>query len=289
MDFKIRLADIPIEVHSQYDSLKEYCKDYVAGADGEKKSSEVNLGQEEHCRELMEIRITRADIEKEQEKVREDAVETESIEPQYSMQYLETLALLRKIAEELPDRDTFLMHGAVISWRGKAYMFTAPSGTGKSTHISLWKKYLGEDVQIINGDKPFIAVSETETRAYGTPWAGKERWQNHTSDTLKGICILAQAKENKIRRLSPGESLMYLLRQIHFTENPEKAGHILELVDQMLRQVPVWYLECDISEEAVKTSFEAMTGEEKWYEETNLLGDEGGSLLKGQYKTDTII
>lgn len=245
MDFKIRLAEIPIQVHSQYASLKEYCKDYVVEDIFSKKE--------------LEIEITPADIEREQEKVREDAGETGCTESQYSPQYLETLALLRKIAEELPDRDTFLMHGAVISWKGDAYMFTAPSGTGKSTHISLWRKYLGEEVQSINGDKPFISVSETGVRAYGTPWAGKERWQHNTSGPLKGICILAQAKENKIRKLSAGESLAYLLRQIHFTDNPEKAGHILELVDWMLRQVPVWYLECNISEEAMRTSFEAMT------------------------------
>lgn len=234
MEFKLRLADIPIRVHSQYDSLKEYCKDYVI----EEEPGEI------------EIWIPREDVEREQENVQDAG---------YTMQYLETLALLRKISEVLPERDVFLMHGAVISWRGDAYMFTAPSGTGKSTHVALWRKYLGEEVQVINGDKPFLSVSQEEVRVYGTPWAGKERWQNNTSGTLKGICILAQAKENKIRRLDGAEALPYLLRQIHFTENTQRAGRVLDLLDQMLKMVPVWYLECDISKEAVKTSFESMT------------------------------
>ena len=76
----------------------------------------------------------------------------------FAPEYLETLALLRKVAEVLPEKDGFLMHGAVIQWKDKAYMFTAPSGTGKTTHIRLWRKYLGQGVSIINGDKPFIRI-----------------------------------------------------------------------------------------------------------------------------------
>lgn len=274
MDFKIELAEIPIQVHSQYDSLKEYCKDYVV-KEPEKRTGDAAADtpqmmkdhrQAEECSENgLEIVITQDDIERERENSREEG-QQESAGAQYSPQYLETLVLLRKIAEELPDRDMFLMHGAVISWKGNAYMFTAPSGTGKSTHISLWRKYLGEGVQSINGDKPFLSVSDTEVRAYGTPWAGKERWQHNTSAPLKGICILSQAKENKIRKLTPGESLNYLLRQIHFTTTPEKAAHTLDLLDKLLTQIPVWYLECDISKEAMMLSFEALTGGdgEKW-------------------------
>lgn len=272
MNFKIKLAEIPIQVQSQYDSLKEYCKDYVV-EESENRTSDAGTSQmrkdyrqaEEGSKNGLEIVITPDDIERERENGQEEA-EQKSTASQYSPEYLETLVLLRKIAEELPDRDTFLMHGAVISWKDNAYMFTAPSGTGKSTHISLWRKYLGEGVQSINGDKPFLSVSDTEVRAYGTPWAGKERWQHNTSAPLKGICILAQAKENKIRKLTPGESLNYLLRQIHFTTTPEKAAHTLDLLDKLLTQIPVWYLECDISKEAMMLSFEALTGGdgEKW-------------------------
>ena len=202
MNFKIKLAEIPIQVQSQYDSLKEYCKDYVV-EESENRTSDAGTSQmrkdyrqaEEGSKNGLEIVITPDDIERERENGQEEA-EQKSTASQYSPEYLETLVLLRKIAEELPDRDTFLMHGAVISWKDNAYMFTAPSGTGKSTHISLWRKYLGEGVQSINGDKPFLSVSDTEVRAYGTPWAGKERWQHNTSAPLKGICILSQAKEN---------------------------------------------------------------------------------------------
>lgn len=95
--------------------------------------------------------------------------------PQYSLQYLETLAALRKIADFMPEKDCFLMHGAVVAWKDQGYLFTAPSGTGKSTHLALWKKYLGDQAEVINGDKPFLKVMEDEVWVYGTPWAGKEQ------------------------------------------------------------------------------------------------------------------
>lgn len=65
------------------------------------------------------------------------------------------------------------MHGAVVAWKDQGYLFTAPSGTGKSTHLALWKKYLGDQAEVINGDKPFLKVMEDEVWVYGTPWAGK--------------------------------------------------------------------------------------------------------------------
>lgn len=248
MEFKIRLADKVIAVHSLYDATKNYCGDYV-----------VDDSDEEQFR----IEISQGDIRNEQEETvrTEEQEEKKEQKPQYTPQYLETLAVLRKIAEDMPKWKRFLMHGAVISWNGDAYMFTAPSGTGKSTHISLWRKYLGDQVQVINGDKPFLSVEKSEVRAYGTPWAGKEKWQTNMDGELKGICILAQAEKNQIRRLEAEEALPYLIRQIYFTNNSENAGRVLELLDELLRVVPVWYLECDISEEAVRTSFEAMTGQ----------------------------
>jgi hypothetical protein len=74
----------------------------------------------------------------------------------------------------------FLMHGAVVVVDGSIYMFTAPSGTGKSTHVALWKKYF-KNVEIINGDKPFSRVDESSVWVYGIPWpvkkAGRRMWQ----------------------------------------------------------------------------------------------------------------
>lgn len=115
----------------------------------------------------------------------------------YSNEYIETLVLLRNISEQLPRFDCFLMHGAVVSEDEDGYMFTATSGTGKSTHISLWKKYF-DNVEIVNGDKPFLRVGEEGVTAYGTPWAGKEGWQKNVSVPLSAVCLLKRGLTNKI-------------------------------------------------------------------------------------------
>lgn len=234
MKFTVRLADKRIALECIHPELKRFFKDYLD--DGE-PDLVVSLTQDDILGEL-----------------------SRTEEQGFSMIYLETLAILRKLAEVLPSHRRFLMHGACIKYDGKAYIFTAPSGTGKSTHIRLWRKNLGNDVDIVNGDKPFLAVEDSQVLVYGTPWAGKENWQKNHSAPLHGICLLSRGEQNWIRQISPAESLTFLLRQIYLPANTEAAGLTLELLDAMLKNVPVYLLECDMSEDAVRCSFEAMTG-----------------------------
>lgn len=240
LEFKVEFAEIKIEAKAVYPYLKQFCKDYVIDT-----------------KEIADFKVemTPEELQKEKEKDKETAVSGSS------EAYLETLAFLRRICDEMAEYQCFLMHGAVIEWNKKAYVFTAPSGTGKSTHIALWRKYLGEGVQVINGDKPFLRMKSNQIWACGSPWAGKEGWQNNKSGILNGICVLEQAKENQIQRLSAMEALPYLVNQIHFTEEAEKAGKLLDLLDKLLLQIPVYLLKCNISEEAVRCSFEALSGE----------------------------
>lgn len=244
MKFKMKLAGMIFFVNGIHPELERYCQDYLINEP--ETAEETELPHEE-------IRITPEMILAEREEAEEGA--------SYSDAYLETLALLRRITEAAAPHDRFLCHGAVITWRDRGYLFTAPSGTGKTTHISLWKKYLGDEVEIVNGDKPLAEACPDGFRVYGTPWAGKERWQKNRSTLLNGICVIRQAKENTVRRLTPLEAMPMLLRQIYFTADPEKAGRIMELLDRLLAEVPIYELGCDISREAVKVSFEALTGE----------------------------
>ena len=90
-----------------------------------------------------------------------------------------------------------------LLFEGLGYLFTAPSGTGKSTHIRLWRQFLGEAGHIVNGDKPFLSVEEGKVFVWGSPWAGKENWQKNRKAPLHGICLLKQGQKNKICRLQP--------------------------------------------------------------------------------------
>lgn len=232
MDFKIKLADLVIAVHGKSDYLKEYCKDYLTDEDTE-----------------LEVIVTEADILV--EKFYAGSKDT-------ALSYLEMLAMFRRIANLMPGRGRFLMHGVAVAWKGNGYLFTAPSGTGKSTHAVLWKKYLGDGVEIINGDKPILLADQKEIRVYGTPWAGKEGWQKNTSVPLKGICLLQRGEENQIKRIHPAEILSQLMQQVYYSGNAETAARTMELLDIVLSKVPVYQLKCSISEEAARCSFKEM-------------------------------
>lgn len=233
MNFIVRLADKNIEVNSVYPELKDFFKNYLV--------SDVTPD--------FSIALSEEDIRTEQ------ALSTDN---NFPPTYLETLATLRKLAEIWPSYNRILMHGASIEYHGQAYLFTAPSGTGKSTHIRLWKKYLGDDVKIVNGDKPFISL-DGEPLIYGAPWAGKENWHRNCSAPLAGICFVQRGTENSIRKMEASECLPLLFKQVYLPSDALAAGLTLELIDTLIKKVPLYLLTCDISEEAVCCSFEALT------------------------------
>jgi hypothetical protein len=150
----------------------------------------------------------------------------------------------------------------VIETGGNAYAFAAKSGTGKSTHIALWHKYLGdENVTIINGDKPIIRLLGNDFFAYGTPWCGKEGWNTNTKAKLKGICFIERDKENHIEKLDKAEAATRIMKQILMPTYAEGAIKTLELADEMMNSVDTWLLGCNISIDAAKTAYEAMSKE----------------------------
>ena len=243
----IGLAGLKIQVESEYDYIIKMCRDYVipllnpdmtvSAAEG-KSSADGEIGEE------------------------------------FSPAYLESLDIYRAIAEQLPFYEKSVFHGAAITFEDQGFVFTAPSGTGKSTHINLWKKYLDSMVDIVNGDKPILSVESRhegkKVFVYGTPWAGKEGWQKNRRALLSGICVLKRGRENRIRRLNSAEGLNALMRQIYFPRLSGTAPEMLGVLDSILTLVPVWELECDISEDAVRCSFEAMTGRK--YKECRTVG-----------------
>ena len=234
MNFIVKLADKCIEINSVYPESKIFLKDYLILDDSPDFS----------------ITVSEQDVRAEQEL---------SEDKNFSLAYLETLALLRKLAEVLPSHKRILMHGASIEYNEKAYLFTAPSGTGKSTHIRLWKKYLGADVKIVNGDKPFISLENTP-RIYGSPWAGKENWHRNCSAPLSGLCFVQRGTHNSIRKIEAADCLSFLFKQVYLPTDSCAAGLTLELIDTLVKKVPLYLLTCDMSEEAVQCSFEALTG-----------------------------
>ncbi len=161
---------------------------------------------------------------------------------------------------KLLDFDGFLLHSSAISYDGKAYLFSADCGTGKSTHTRLWCEYLGDAVKKINDDKPALRLINGTFCAIGTPWSGKTAENENVVVPVGGVVLLERGKVNKIEPADKTKAVMNLLRQTFFPPKRESTDKMAELLDKLIRSVPVYRLECDMSEDAVKTSFEALTG-----------------------------
>ncbi|MBQ2202497.1 MAG: hypothetical protein II412_07975, partial [Clostridia bacterium] len=204
------------------------------------------------------VEITQSDIERE----RACSVEAHGQEDFNSGEYLdsalEELAVYRKIAERMTSFDTILMHGSCIAVDGEGYLFTAKSGTGKSTHTRLWREMLGEKAIMVNDDKPLIRISEDRATIYGTPWDGKHHLSTNCAVPLKAICILERAEENEIHRISPVEAYPFLVQQIYRPRDPAAMLQTLQLIDRLSKTVGLWRLGCNMDPEAAQISYHAM-------------------------------
>ena len=237
---RLRLADVEIDAKVIFEQTVRYLKEYVT-----EPSKEADFS----------VSMTMKAIEAERQK----CLENDS--PQFSDTYLETLALYRQIAETTPRFGTILMHGSVLSVDGGGYMFTAKSGTGKSTHTRLWREALGERVTMINDDKPLLKLTEEGIRVFGTPWDGKHRLSTNTSVPLKAIAYLTRDENNWIKKMSPMEMLPILMQQIYRPETAESLAATMNVVDELIKRVSFYKLGVNMDKEAAYVAYEGMKGE----------------------------
>ena len=158
----------------------------------------------------------------------------------------------------MPFRDTFLFHGSAVAVDGAAYLFTARSGTGKSTHTRLWREMLGDRAVMVNDDKPLIRLTEDGAVVYGTPWNGKHRLGTNISVPLKAVCILERAKQNTIRAITREEAFPMLIQQSYRPLDPAALAKTLSLVDRLSRTVSLYRLGCNMDPEAAELSYNIM-------------------------------
>ena len=237
---RYKIADKVVEVTSIHAEVHEYCSDYLTDEPAD-----------------YSVTTTQADIDFEREKsAREDEVEGIPVR-HFSDSYLEELAVYRKIAEKMLDFDTVLFHGSVVAVDGVGYLFTAKSGTGKSTHTRLWREYFGERAVMVNDDKPLLHIADTVT-AYGTPYNGKHRLGTNTSVPLKAICILTRSAENYIEQISRQQTYTMLLQQVYRPADMLRMAKTLALMDRLADSVKLYHLGCNMDISAAKTAYEGM-------------------------------
>lgn len=224
MRFQIRIANRNIQLETNYDSTFIRCADYLVNP--AKSGGGTSLPDFSIC-------LTEKDILAE-----ERFWGNMNKERQHAFSYLEFLAVYRKIVEQMLEYNTFLMHGTAVAFDGKAYLFTAPSGTGKSTHAKLWLDNLS-DAYILNGDKPLVIAGDP-TMVCGTPWAGKEGWQTNAIIPLDAIVLMERSENNEIERITFSKAFPDLLRQTFHPNNVDQIVKTIALIKSLEKTVKVY-------------------------------------------------
>lgn len=239
-DFTIRIAGRSVAVRAQYASTRSFCREYLTEDEPE-----------------ITVAVSRADIAFERERAAREEGEGVPVR-RFTDAYLETLAVYRKIAAALLAYDTLLFHGSVVAVDEEAYLFTAKSGTGKSTHTRLWREVFGDRAVMINDDKPLIRIGGEGATVYGTPWNGKHRLGSNASAPLKAICILERAEHNRIVPISFSEALPMLLQQTYRPSEPEPLKKTLALIERLGGGVRLYRMGCNMEPSAARTAYEGM-------------------------------
>ena len=156
------------------------------------------------------------------------------------------------------DYDTILFHGSVIAVDGVGYLFTAKSGTGKSTHTRLWRECFGERAVMVNDDKPLLKITHNGVIAYGTPYNGKHRLGSNISVPLKAICILIRDTVNHIEPITRNQAYTKLLQQVYRPADGEKMMKTLDLLDRLADSIKLYQLGCNMDISAAQVAYEGM-------------------------------
>ena len=229
----VKIADLAIGIDNRYSYISEYAKDYLT----EEKP-------------LFTVKVTDEDIEAERAESPEE----------FSDAYYESIAAYRKIAEILPRYDAFLFHGAVIELDNKAYIITANSGVGKTTHLKLWLSRFGEEVGILNGDKPTLRFIDGVPYASGTPWRGKEGYGKSGIKEISGIAFLERGEKNRAYRIEPSEAAVKFVSQTYLPKKDKlMLIKTLNLSNKLINSVRLVRLECNMEPEAAEVSRKALT------------------------------
>lgn len=245
--FCVQIAEVLVAIENRYAFTERLCADYIVDALPDECNFSVSATPEEIAAE-------------------------NSDEGTFSPAYCESLALYRKICTRMLDYNAFLLHAAIVSYAGRGFAFAAKSGTGKSTHVAQWMRALGDDVTVVNGDKPILrwrngeAVETAcdqpvgEFIAYGTPYCGKENWGQNTSVPLRAVCFIERCEPGEPDRLSrledDGEIVARIMNQILMPHDPALAARQLDLLDRLVNSVPFYVLRCTPTPAAFDAAFQ---------------------------------
>ena len=223
---KIRIAQLNIEILNRGKYIEKLCENYLTDFD----KADIT------------VEVTKEEIAEEQT-------------ANFSADYCEAIAVYRKIGAFLPNFNGFILHAATFRYKDRVIALLAAPGTGKSTHMRNWVSLFGNEIEIINGDKPVVRLFDNIPFAFGTPWCGKEGLSKNVSAELTDICFIERGEENQTVRLKGEQIALRLLNQIAIPKGSANIVKTLDLVNLTLNNCRVWEIKCtaDISSAVVSS------------------------------------
>ena len=242
-EFFLKIAGHTAAVTSLFESTPQYFRPYLTADNPE-----------------FSITVTREHIDFEQADLLEEA-HRDGFKPRvFTDPFLERAAIQRAFAEFLFAHNILLFHGSAVAVDAEGYLFTAHSGTGKSTHTRLWREVFGSGAVMVNDDKPFIELTASSIWLHGSPWSGKHGLDANVCVPLKGLCILERGAENTIVPADAETALPMLRKQTYQPLGACTYPKFLELTEALACRVPLWLMACNKDASAARMAHAAMSG-----------------------------
>ena len=230
-----KIAEVNVDMNTRYPRLLKQSEAYIS--DSTEAQMKIHLSDEflEKCRKE---------------------------NPHLTLDDCEYIWMGSEFYNNLPVLGGFMVHASAVVHNQKAYLFSAPSGTGKSTHTQLWLKHF-DDAYILNDDKPAIRLTPEGFVVYGTPFSGKTDWNVNKAVPLGGICAIERSETNYIEKMPEDEALFRILNQTLRPYDENKMEILLKILDKLINNTPVYKLHCNMDPEAVDVAYKGMEGEIK--------------------------
>ncbi len=226
---KYIIAGLKTEYTVRGELLRQRSKDYEANFDSSETDIRINIKDEFLAKKHKEI-------------------------PYLSVTDHEYMWTCEAFYNELISHNGIMLHSSCVAKDGNAYLFSARSGTGKSTHTHLWLKNL-PGTEIVNDDKPALVFENDRWFAYGTPFSGKTDENINSRFPVRAIVFLHRSETNTVKKLNPAQAVGLLLEQTINPVDKSRAEKMLELADLLLRTVPVFSLGCNMENEAAEIAY----------------------------------
>lgn len=237
MEFTAKIADLTVSISYTHSLIKTMCGEYLT----EEAPMFSIEASKEHAEKLRNYFLGSSQI--------------------FSDAYIENYTLFDTFCTRVIAFDAAVFHAALISFDGQGVAFAALSGTGKTTHIRLWKKLFSDRVEIINGDKPLFTLRDGKFFASGMPWCGKENWGCNKTVPLKAVCFIERAEQNSISPLTENREIMSrLFLQLVMPEEQHLMVKYLEFANKLIKTVPFFLLRCNMDINAAYIAHDGIFG-----------------------------